>query len=275
MLSKKEREKIGREKLQQIIEMCTAIESRSLDPFLLNVDDIINVIRECFSQWENPEDLCLDAETIHHLASVIKLQGEWVKSHSTSLYTDPFLLEEKLTSIEKEEIVEIFLKAWHPIVEFEQISIHSLKESILYWDTLLPLTERWKEFSTQEVTTSYLTKEELIIQRILRDTAFSQELENFWHELKKKVKEKNEKEKLSYWDFVGAETYGETVQRAFLTSFLITYGYAKLDIYPLEETIFIRPEKKPVTKTSKKQLISMPISVSYENWQKWRRDELE
>jgi hypothetical protein len=95
-----------------------------------------------------PEDLCLDAETIHRLASVIKLQSEWVKHRSTSLYTDPFLLEEKITRIDKRrEMVEVFLKAWHPIVELEQISLHSLAESIRYWESLLPLKERWKEFA--------------------------------------------------------------------------------------------------------------------------------
>jgi len=69
-------EKKGREKLQRIIEMCMAIEAHSVDPFLLDVDDIIKVVKEYFPQWEKPEDLNLDAETIHHLASVINLQSE-------------------------------------------------------------------------------------------------------------------------------------------------------------------------------------------------------
>ncbi|MDI6805315.1 MAG: hypothetical protein QMD20_01475, partial [Candidatus Bathyarchaeia archaeon] len=74
MQSKKEWVKIGREKLQRIIEMCKSVEERSLDPFLINVEEIIGIVKEYFPEWENPEDLCLDAETIHHLASVIKLQ---------------------------------------------------------------------------------------------------------------------------------------------------------------------------------------------------------
>jgi len=273
--SKRERSKTGREKLQRIIEMCKSVEDRSLDPFLMDVDEIISTVKEYFPEWEIPEDLCLDAETIHRLASVIKLQSEWVKHRSTSLYTDPFLLEEKLTRIGKEEIVETFVNAWHPIVEFEQISLHSLAEAIRYWESLLPLKERWKEFPPAELERSLATREELIRQRILRDKAFSEELENFWQELKKQVVQKGENGKIHYWDFVGAETYNETVHKAFMTSFLVTYGYATLEIHPLEEEIFIKPYEKQTARIGKKQLVSIPIAVSAEDWMKWKRGELK
>jgi hypothetical protein len=275
MQSKRERSKTGREKLQRIIEMCKSVEDRSLDPFLIDVDEVISTVKEYFPEWEIPEDLCLDAETIHGLASVIKLQSEWVRHRSTSLYTDPFLLEEKLTRIGKEEIVETFVNAWHPIVEFEQISLHSLAEALRYWESLLPLKERWKEFPPAELERSLATREELIRQRILRDKAFSEELENFWQELKNKVVEKGENMKIRYWDFVGAETYEETVQRAFMTSFLVTYGYATLEIHPLEEEIFIKPYEKQTANIGKKQLVSIPIAVSAEDWMKWKRGELK
>ena len=273
-MSKRKRIKIGREKLQRIIEMCKSVEERSLDPFLIDVDEAVKTIKKFFPEWEIPEDLCLDAETVYHLASVIKLQSEWVKHRSTSLYTDPFLLTEKLVHIEKEEMVETFLKAWHPIVEMEQISLHSLAEALRYWENLLPLSERWQEFQPSEIRTSPATREELIRQRILREKAFSEELESFWQELKNKVKEKGVEGKIRYWDFVGAETYEETVHRAFLTSFLVTYGYASLEIQSLEEEIFIKPNEKPAAKTRKKQLVSIPIAVTTEDWTKWKKGEL-
>jgi hypothetical protein len=275
MHSRRGRAKIGREKLQGIIEMCRSVEDRSLDPFLVNVEDLISTVRNYFPEWEIPEDLCLDAETIHRLASVIKLQSEWVKHRSTSLYTDPFLLEEKLTHVGKEEIIEAFLSAWHPLVELEQISLHSLAEATRYWESLLPLKERWKEFPPAEPETSPATREELVRQRILRDKAFSEELESLWQELKKEVNEKGENGKIRYWDFVGAETYEETVQRAFMTSFLVTYGYATLEIHPLQEETFIKPYEKPTTKIGKKQLVSIPIAVSAEDWVRWKRGELK
>ncbi len=275
MESKKAQKKLGAEKLQRIIEMCIAIENHTVDPFLLNVDDIIKVVKEYFPQWNKPEELNLDSEAISHLASVIKLQSEWVKQRSTSLYTDPFLLEEKITQATKEEMVGVFLGAWHPLVELEQISLFSLSEALQYWERLLPLNERWPELAVPEVAMGTASWDELVKQRILGDKVFSDELEVFWHELREKVKEKGADGKMRYWDFVGADTYEETVQRAFMASFLISYGYATLEIRPLEEQIFIKPFDKPVAAIATKQSISVPISVSYDDWQKWKRGELD
>jgi hypothetical protein len=273
--SKKEQKKFGTEKLQRIIEMCTAIENRSVDPFLLDVDSIIKIVKEYFPQWEEADELNLDSEAIHHLASVIKLQSEWVKHCSTSLYTDPFLLEEKIAQARKDEMLSVFLKAWHPLVELEQLSVNSLAAAMRYWNSLVPIKERLPDLDVQEVAIGTASRDELVKQRVLGDKIFSEELDDYWQELKEKVKEKGGDGKILYWDFIGADTYEETVERAFLTSFLITYGYATLEIHPLEEEIFIEPFEKPNTQILTQQSISIPIAVTYENWQKWKRGELD
>jgi hypothetical protein len=275
MQSRKEHENLGREKLQRIIDTCKSVEDRALDPFLVDIKGNINALKEYFPEWRIPEDLCLDAETVHHLASVTRLQSEWVKHRSTSLYTDPFLLEDKIRRMTKADIVETFAKVWRPTIELEQISLRSITEAIEYWDSLLPMKERWKEFPLGENETGTATREELISQRILRDRAFSEELEIFWQQLKKSTAEKGENGKIHYWDFVGADTYNETVQKAFMASFLITYGYATLEIHPLEEEVFIVPYQKPAPNTGSKQLVSIPIAVSAEDWQKWKKGELQ
>jgi hypothetical protein len=261
---------LGSERLQRVIDLCKAVEERGLDPFTVDVDDVIAVVNKYFPEWELPEELCLDAEAIHRLASVIKLQSDWVKHQSTSLYTDPFLLEEKIGRLDKEEFTNLFLKTWHPIVELEQISPHSLAEAIRYWENLLPISERWPKPSFLEREIGSTTREELIKQRILTDKVFSQELESFWEELKQRAGDKG---RIRYWDFVGADTYSETIGRAYLTSFLITYGYATLEVYRLEDEIFIKPFKKPSSPQGEEQLISIPISVSLEEWMRWKKGE--
>jgi hypothetical protein len=275
MQSKKEHEHLGREKLQRIIDTCKSVEDRSLDPFLIDIKGNINTVKEYFPEWKIPEDLCLDAETVHQLASVTRLQSEWVRHRSTSLYTDPFLLEDKIRRMEKVDIVKTFVKVWRPTIELEQISLRSMTEALEYWDSLLPLKERWKESDQGENETGTATREQLINEKILRDIAFSEELEIFWQELKKSTAEKGENGKISYWNFVGAETYNETVQRAFMTSFLITYGYATLEIHPLKEEIFIVPSQKLALRTANKQQVSIPIAVSADDWQKWKKGELQ
>jgi hypothetical protein len=273
MQSTKHEKKLGREKLERIVEMCVAIENHTADPFTLNIDDIIKVIKEYFPHWEHPDELKLDAETLHHLATVIKMQSEWVKQRSNSLYTDPFLLEEKIRQTSKQQMVDVFLGVWSPLVEFEQLSLHNLAQGLLYWEALAPIGERWKDIDVSAVTMGSVSRDEMIQQRILGDKEFSEELECYWQELKNKVAEKGIDGKIAYWDFIGADTYEETVQHAFLTSFLVTYGYATLEIDRLEETVLLIPYDKPRTEALTVQSTSVPIAVSCEDWQKWQRGE--
>jgi hypothetical protein len=273
--SNKEQRRFGKEKLHRIIEMCTAIENRSVDPFLIDVESLIKLVQEYFPQWGETDELNLDSEAIHHLASVIKLQSDWVKHCSTSLYTDPFLLQEKIAKASKEEMLTVFLKAWHPLVELEQLSMNSLAAAMRYWDGLVPIKERWPEFDVQEVEMGTTSRDEMLMQRVLGDRFFSDELEDYWRELQEAVNTRGTDGKILYWDFIGADNYEDTVERAFLTSFLITYGYATLEIHRLEEMIFIKPLDKPKTEIRTQQSFSIPISVTYKTWQKWKRGELD
>lgn len=265
--TKGQKKRVGEEHLQRIIDLCRSLEERGLDPFLVDVDNVLAIIREYFPEWEDPEELTLDAEAINEIASAIRLQSEWIKHRSTSLYTDPFLIEEKLRKIPKEEIGSIFLKSWHPIVELEQISPHSLMEAIKYWQSLVPLDERWPQSQGLQVETGTATRDELLQQQIIAEKEFSQVLEAFWQELKRRAAGK---ERIEYWDFIGAETYEETVRRAYLTSFLVTYGYATLEVDRLEEIVYIKPYETPVRTMGNKQAASLPIPISIEDWRDWK-----
>ncbi len=273
MQTTKHDKKLGKEKLERIIEMCLAIENHTVEPFTLNVDEIIKIVRDYFPNWENPDELKLDAEALHHLASVIKMQSEWVKQRSNSLYTDPFLLEEKIRQTSKQGMVDVFLGAWSPLIEFEQLSLHSLAQGLLYWNALAPMGDRWKDIDVLEVAMGSVSRGELVKQRVLGEKEFSEELECYWQELKNKTFEKGVDGKIAYWNFIGSDTYDETVQRAFLTSFLITYGYATLEIDRLEETVFILPFDKPRKEALTEQSTSVALAVSVEDWQKWKRGE--
>jgi hypothetical protein len=240
-----------------------------VDPFTVDVDDIIDLLHKYFPDWESPEELSLDAEAILYLASVIQNQGNWVKQRSTQLYTDPFLLEEKIRRLSKKELIALFSKVWNPIIELEQLSIHSLAEAMKYWNNLAPLDERWKRNGLMEGSVGAITWEELIRLELLAKKTFFEEMEVFWTKLKKRV---GKNEKINYWDFVGADTYQETLDRAYMTSFLVTYGYASLELHPLEEEIFIKPFIKPRSELVNFEMVSVPISLSHEEWMR-RKEE--
>jgi len=268
--TKRQKKKQGEEHLQRVIDMCKSVEERGLDPFTVDIEDLITVVRDLFPEWESIDEYSLDSEAVNRLASVIKLQSDWVKHRSTSLYTDPFLIEEKLRRLSRESLARIFLNAWHPIIELEQISSYSLIEAIKYWQGLLPLDERWTKTGALKTELGSATRNDLIAQNIMAEQAFTEELETLWDELRQKA---GEAQKISYWDFVGADTYEETSQRAYMTSFLVTYGYATFEIHRLEEEIFLIPFSKPRSLVGKKQMISIPVSVSFEEWKQWRNSK--
>lgn len=256
----------AREDLQRIIDLCRSIELKGLDPYLVEVDDLIKVIKDHFPAWRKPEDLCLDTEALNHIASVVRMQGEWVKRRATTLYRDPFMIEEKIRSLPIDRLVEIFLEAWRPIVELEQLTLKGFNEALKYWGDLPPISERWQKTGYTKVDTKPVTKEEVIREGLLSSEPFIAELEKMWLELKDAASKDG---RVNYWDFITSDTYEKTARRAYLASFLITYGYARLEIHPLEEKIFISPNEEP-TQLKESEFISFPITISFEEWKRWR-----
>jgi len=265
--SKKQRKKLGAGHLQRIIDQCKSVEERGLDPFIVDIDDLIAVVRQYFPEWESIDEYSLDSEAINRLASIIKIQSDWVKHRSTSLYTDPFLIEEKLRKLSRERLASLFLNAWHPIIELEQISSYGMIEAIKYWQSLLPLDERWARTGAFKTELGSATRNDLVAERIMAERAFTEELEVLWCELRERV---GGNARIAYWDFVGAETYEETSKRAYMTSFLVTYGYATFEIHRLEEEIFIVPFSEPRSLVGKKQAVSIPVEVNFEEWKRWK-----
>ena len=138
------------------------------------------------------------------------------------------------------------------------------------WDALPPLGDRWKGIDVSAVEMGSVSREEMVKARVLGEREFGEELDCYWRELKTAVAEKSTDGKIAYWDFIGVDTYEQTVQRAFLTAFLVTYGYATLEIDRLEETVAIVPYEVPHEAALTVQSMSVPIAVSVEDWKKWK-----
>ncbi|MEM2922407.1 MAG: hypothetical protein QXF26_08850, partial [Candidatus Bathyarchaeia archaeon] len=80
-----------KERLLRIISLCMAVESKQLNPFEVEVEQILEFLRQCFPKWKTLDEIVLDAQTLNQIATIVKLQGDWVKYRSTSLYVDPLL----------------------------------------------------------------------------------------------------------------------------------------------------------------------------------------
>ena len=86
----------------------------------------------------------------------------------------------------------------------------------------------------------------------------AKKLEETWKELKGKAGSENS---IEYWTFVRRPDFGETVSRAQLVSFLVTYGYAMLE--RKGKNIVLVPREKP-TPTSEGSPVSFPIPIPRE-----------
>ncbi|MFB0544039.1 MAG: hypothetical protein ACETVR_04585, partial [Candidatus Bathyarchaeia archaeon] len=155
-------EKRLKERLRSVIELCRSVREVGLDPFSVDTDYVLSVIREYFPKVESLQDFCLDAEAIKELSSVIEEQSHWIERQSTTLYKDPFLLERRIRELGAERLAEVFLRSWHPIVALEQVSTTSLEASMDYWKDLLPLDVRWSKEGPEAVETGRASFEEAL-----------------------------------------------------------------------------------------------------------------
>ncbi|MCP8307891.1 MAG: hypothetical protein H3Z53_02665 [archaeon] len=262
-----QRVRVSLENLIRIVEMCRTIEIKGVDPFEVNVKASLERLKKYLPHWKLLDELLLDAEAINAISSIIKLQSDWIKHRSSSLYIDPIFVELKIRMLDPKTIAEAFLDSWHPIVEIDQIFSQRLKDAVDYWNNLLPLSERWREDFSLGSPIESLEIDDLIKLRVLSLKDFDERMKELLKELMSKL---SINDKIDYWDFVYADTFEETLERAYIVSFILTEGYATLIIDPLEERTFIMPLKEPRKLSSKKITHSLPITLNYEYWKNLR-----
>ncbi len=262
-----ERSTPERRELEAVLERCRAIEERGINPFTLDIDSILRVVREYFPSWEEPEELSLDAATINQVASVIRLQSEWLQRRSTSLYMDPLIIERRLKELGRDELASSFSTAWRPIVESETLTIDSMREAAEYWASLPSQSERWPQLAGSGSPAEVINREEFLKSSLFGADRFESRLDA----LHKELRETPGKERVPYWDFISTDSFDETVERSYLASFLVSYGWATLQIHPIEGDVFIQPLRKTTKISREKTPTSIVLSISREEWERRRK----
>jgi hypothetical protein len=235
-----------------------------LNPFDVDVDYILSVIQKHYPKISSIQELCLDAQALKEVSTVLEYQNQWIQHQSTTLYKDPFFLNQQLLNMDIGSIVKAFLKSWHPILEMEQFSEKTLINSMGYWNDLLPLEDRWRETENPLIEAKTTSLNDASLMGLVLETGFTEALENFWQELGEKAGQGG---KISYWNWVGREDYAETVRRAYLTCFLVSYGYANVDADRISEKIILIHNKE--LNPLKTDQVSLPLMVDYEEWKEW------
>ena len=254
--------------LESVINLCRMVQSGKIEPFDIDFDYVMGVIQKHYPKIKDIKDFCLDAEALKELSTVLERQNQWIEHKSTTLYKDPFMLSQSLIALDIGAIADIFLRSWHPLMEREQISARTLAESMAYWGDLVPFAERWQDLDIEERETGIATRDEARLMGILMDEGFTDTIEEFWKELGERVGPGGS---IDYWEWIGAETYEDTIYRAYMTVFMVSYGYANADWDRLmeEHTIIHNVELRPDPGQAK---VSLPVLIDYEEWKLWRNE---
>ena len=257
-----------RDELEGVISLCRAVQAGSVEPFAVDIDYMLEVIRRYYPETNNLQDFCTDAAAIKGLSQVLESQNAWIQHQSTTLYKDPFLLNQQLQKMDISAIADSFLKSWHPMVQMEQLSAKTLAGSLGYWMDLIPMAERWKVSDVQMVDAGTATLDEARALGYLPEEGFADIMETFWKELEARGGKGG---RIAYWDWIGADTYEETLKRSYLTVFLVGYGYANIESDRFGEKVEIIHNAEPHSDPAQSKL-SIPTLVDYEEWKIWRKE---
>ena len=239
-MTEKTRRSAEKKELEELIDTCVAIENRRFNPFLLDISEALSIIRRHASHLRTLEDHLLDMRAITSIARVVGLQSANLRFQSSNLFVDPGMVRQKLDALSREQLAEFLLLSWHPIVELEQLTIDSTKEAKDYWDKMLSFFDRRKRLQLGPFTTPSATDlEELARQQVVEEKAYTRKMQDLWKELK----ETAGNGRVEYWKFIQRPEFGQTVTRAQLVSFLVSYGYANLQ--KTSKGMFLIPKESP------------------------------
>lgn len=249
----------GRRELEELIQTCVSIENRQFSPFLLDISEALRILRRHSKDWKTLQDNLLDMRAITSLARVVGLQSANLRFQSSSLFVDPGMVKQKIKTMSREQLAELLLLSWHPVVELEQLTDASTKEALDYWQKMLSFFERRKRLQAGPFAEpSSMDTPELARLRIHEEKAFNQRLED----LRREMKERADSGQIEYWSFVKGTSFAQTVLRAQMVSFLVSYGMALLE--RTKEKMMLIPRDPPFVRTEGSPL-SLPIAIPQED----------
>ena len=244
---------LSREELERIIKICENVERMGLDPFTVNIRELLAKLRRMLEENPELEYYVVDAETLYRIASLIAFQHKWIEEKARSLFIDSQMVSTRVAALDKKALAQAFLKAWRPIVYLEQLTPQRLRQGLDHFLSLPPRPEG-REYGWRLSEREYRLAE---AAERLESEIMAEKVRRLHEELLEKAGEGDE---VDYWEFVKGRDFEETFERAYITSFLITEGYAEVRRNPLKGEIKLIPNKGKAERKAPTSLV-IPVEV--------------
>jgi len=226
---------LAKEELMRIIEMCETIEKSGIDPFSVNIKELLRKLRNILETAGNLDVVVLDAETMYRISVIIALQHRWLIERAGNLFIDPQVIATRIVAADNKTLALALARSWRPIVSGEQLTKKMMLDGMEYFLMLPPRgLRRGREATavsetpeTGDVKNSMFMETEILEQKM--------------QELHRELLEERNGEEIDYWYFLSKQGDEKAVERAYVLSFLISEGYADLRRNPITGEIKIIP----------------------------------
>ena len=226
--------KKGRRAVQDLALQIEGVEQHRTNPLQFDIPEALATLDEWFVQWRDIPDLCLDARTLNGVSRVLQLQETRLRYEASLYHADPGYIIDKLRKLPENALADIFLAAFHPLVELEQMVPETFAEAQQYYDALEPWESRRRERVVERAPEPQSLKlEDLYATGLLERQGFEGGLMRLMDELR-------ERGAGDYHRFIAGPDYKTTVHRAYGVSFLVTYGHA--DLFPKDGALVLAPK---------------------------------
>ncbi|MFQ5838838.1 MAG: hypothetical protein ACE5HJ_08690 [Thermoplasmata archaeon] len=239
----------SRRELQHILDACRGVEERRTNPFLLDVSQALRVVSSHFPSWESVEDLYLDARVLNAISRVLQLQEARLRYEAGLFFADPDAVADKARRMATRSLAGIFLSAWHPVVELQQVTEGVMQRAMTYWEEIRPREVEEVEPAGEPIE---YREEDLAAMGILSKEGFLKDLGDLWEELKASGPQ-------DYWSFVRRGDFQEMVGRAYGVSFLVSYGYA--EVVEEDGRWMLSPNQR---RRGRREAVSLAVAISKE-----------
>ncbi|MDW8084436.1 MAG: hypothetical protein RMI49_04485 [Candidatus Caldarchaeum sp.] len=229
--------KVAKEELERIIALCETVAKTGTDPYNVDVKAMLTKLRGILEKAQNSEILVLDAETLYRVALIVALQHKWLKDRAASLFVDSQIIALKILAADKKSLAAAFVSSWRPIVTSEQLTSYMFSRGLEHFHSL---PSRSFGRGMERVSVEEVRVENLPDAFYLR--------EQMEESLKKIHEEMLEMGRTSgvvdYVAFVTKDGLDKVFERAYLTAFVVSEGFAELSKNPLTGEISLIPYER-------------------------------